>query len=328
MASSPIPVTVLTGFLGAGKTTLLNRVLAEPQGQRVAVMVDGIGEIGIDQELVIRSDEHVVEMNNGCICCSVRGDLIAAVGRLPRETPGFDRILIETTGLTDPAPVIQSFFVDEALRRSTRLDAIVTVVDAFHIEQHWNTGAALEQLAFADVLVLNKLDLATPESAARVEARVRSLNPLARLYRSVQSNVPLSAVLDVGAFDLARALRIAPELLVDTAHEHDPSVRSVALEREGSVDERALNRWLCEFAQANGPSLYRLKGIFSIRNARRRFVLQGVHMLLDGRPGAPWAAAERRVNRLVFIGKGLDEAQLRRSFDACFEAAELESLAS
>jgi G3E family GTPase len=319
LSRCPIPVSVLTGFLGAGKTTLLNRVLSEQHGRRVAVLINEFGEIGIDPELVIRSDEHVVEMNNGCICCSVRGDLIAAIRRLLDEPEPFERILIETTGLADPAPVIQSFFVDEALRRGTRLDAIVTVVDALHIEQHWGTEEAIEQVAFADVLVLNKLDVAAPEAVRRVEARLRSLNPLARLHRSVQSDVPLAAILDVAAFDLSRALAIDPELLVDSAHEHDASVGSVSLSRKGSVDERALNKWLYELVRDRGPDLYRLKGILNVGDARRRFVLQGVHMLLDGRPGLAWRPDEERVSRLVFIGKNLDRDALTRAFEACFE---------
>ena len=320
MASRTTPVSVLTGYLGAGKTTLLNRILTEQHGQRVAVIINEFGEIGIDHQLVTTTEECIVEMNNGCICCTVRGDLIAAIGRILQDPRPFDRILIETTGLADPAPVIQSFFMDPELARATRLDAIITVVDALHVTQHWDAEEVVEQIAFADVILLNKLDLVSTENAAQVEARIRKLNPLARLYGSIQSRVGLGAILDLGAFDLSRALSIDPQLLVDSAHEHDASVGSVSLKRRGSVNEKALNRWLFQLAQARGADLYRMKGILNVGNARRRFVLQGVHMLLDGRPGAPWGLDEPRESHLVFIGRNLDREELERSFEACFES--------
>jgi G3E family GTPase len=322
MASRPTPVSVLTGYLGAGKTTLLNRILTEQHGQRLAVIINEFGEIGIDHQLVTTTDECIVEMNNGCICCTVRGDLIAAIGRILMDPRPWDRILIETTGLADPAPVIQSFFMDPQLARATRLDAIITVVDALHVAQHWDAEEVLEQIAFADVILLNKLDLVSTEDAARVEARIRKLNPLARLHHSIQSRVELRDILDLGAFDLSRALSIDPELLVDATHEHDPSVGSVSLKRPGSISESALNRWLFQLVQSRGPDLYRMKGILNVADARRRFVLQGVHMLLDGRPGAPWGVGEPRTNHLVMIGKHLDRQELERGFEACFESVE------
>jgi G3E family GTPase len=318
MAPRTIPVSVLTGYLGAGKTTLLNRILTERHAQRVAVIVNEFGEIGIDQKLVVRTDECVVEMNNGCICCTVRSDLISALRTLLATPERFDRILIETTGLADPAPVIQSFFMDEELARGTRLDAIITVVDAYHVRQHWGAEEVREQVAFADVLLLNKLDLVSEEEVVALEAQVRQLSPLARIHRCVQSAAPLDALLDVAAFDLGRALKLDPQLLVDTTHEHDTEIGSVSLERRGALNERALNRWLYDLVQAKGADLFRFKGILNVEDARRRFVLQGVHMLIDGRPGAPWKDGEDRLSQLVFIGKNLDPRALERGFATCF----------
>jgi G3E family GTPase len=319
MADASIPVTVLTGYLGAGKTTLLNRILTEQHGQRVAVIVNEFGAIGIDNRLVVATDEVIVEMNNGCICCTVRDDLISAIRQLLAQPQRVDRILIETTGLADPGPVIQSFFMAEELARQTRLDAIVTVVDAFHIGLHWQSDEASEQIAFADVIVLNKLDLVSSDAAQEVEAKVRSLNPLARIYRSTHSRVPIGAVLDQRAFDLARALALDPQLLVDGAHQHEQRVGSVCLRSPGSMNESALNRWLYRLVQDKGADLYRLKGILNVGDARRRFVVQGVHMWLDGRPGAAWRPDEDRGNQLVFIGKDLDQQELERGFLGCLE---------
>ena len=324
MIERRVPVSVLTGYLGAGKTTLLNRILSEQHGQRVAVIVNEFGELGIDDKLVVRTDETVVEMNNGCICCTVRGDLIRAVGELLAMPRSFDRIIIETTGLADPAPVIQSFFVDEALARGARLDAIITLVDSFHVGQHWDAEEVKEQIAFADVLLLNKIDLVPEAALSALTERIREMNPLARVHRCVRGELPLALLLDVGAFDLGRALSIDPELLRDAAHEHDPSVGSVCLEQRGGLSERALNRWLYGLVQARGVDLFRMKGILNVEHARRRFVLQGVHMLLDGRPGAPWRDGEERVSQLVFIGRNLDRRELQRGFEACLLPARLD----
>ena len=273
----------------------------------------------VHHQLVVTTDDQIVEVNNGCICCTVRTDLIDAIGRITARADRVDQILIETTGLADPAPVIQSFFLDDQIRRSTRLDAIVTVVDAKHVGLHWDTEETREQIAFADVLLINKTDLVNVDDLAATSARIRRMNPLARVEYTRNCEIALERVLDLRAFDLSRALSIDPQLLEDTLHEHDASVSSVCLRREGTIDDRRLSRWLMELGQRCGRDLYRLKGILNVNDERRRFVVHGVHMLLDGRPGLPWRPGEARMNQLVFIGKALNSDELTQSFEACFK---------
>ena len=317
-----IPVTILTGYLGAGKTTLLNRILSQAHGRKYAVIVNEFGELGIDNDLVVNADEEVFEMNNGCICCTVRGDLVRILGGLMKRKGGFDGIMVETTGLADPAPVAQTFFVDEDVNRSTALDAIVTVVDASNIEARLaDSHEAAEQIAFADVILLNKLDLVTAEDRERIEGRLRQLNGAARLIPTHNCEVDLAEVLDRGAFDLQRILQIEPGFLDgDDEHEHDDDIASVSFASDRPLDPERTERWLDDVAARYGAGILRWKGILDVKGVGQRVVFQGVHMLLDLQKQRPWAEGEPRSSRVVFIGRNLPREALRAGFEACFAA--------
>ena len=342
----PIPVTVLTGYLGAGKTTLLNRILTEDHGRRYAVIVNEFGEVGIDNDLVVDTDEEVFEMNNGCVCCTVRGDLIRVLsGLMRRQTANrraFDAIIVETTGLADPGPVAQTFFVDEDVRAKTRLDSVTTVVDAKHVLLRLaDSREAREQVAFADQIVLNKTDLVTPSELSEVEGRLRRLNPLAPIHRAERSAVDLRLILERGSFDLDRILDLEPTFLNpehgEPGHVHDETcdhdhagpahagghahedqdIQGVALTSERPLDGQRTTQWLNTLLQLQGPDILRAKGILDVKGEDRRLVFQAVHMILEGDLQKPWREDERRYSRMVFIGRNLDRTSLEAGLKAC-----------
>ena len=325
-----IPVTVLTGFLGAGKTTLLNRLLREANGKRYAVIVNEYGEIGIDGGLVVGADEEVYELNNGCVCCKLRGDLVRVVSNLVRRPGGFDGILIETTGLADPAPVVQTFHLDDLLRQHTRLDSVICVADARHLPLQLNsTPEAGVQLAQADMVLLNKADLADETMLAAAEFAVQQINPTAEMRRVVRGELPLSQLLNRGAFDIAQLSlptiglgKASGDLASQRygpvgAGRHSVGVGSVSLSFNRPFDRTRFLPWLQRLVVEHGADLLRGKGIVAFEGEPRRFVFQAVHMTVDSGLDRPWAAGEAVESKLVFIGRHLDERELREELDHC-----------
>jgi G3E family GTPase len=321
--STLIPVTILTGFLGSGKTTLLNYILKQPHGHRIAVIENEFGEAGIDNELLVQDQgEQIIEMNNGCICCTVRGDLVRILGELAAKrkagTVKFDRVVIETTGLADPAPVAQTFFVDEDIMMVYRLDAIVTLVDAKHAPQQLDEHhEAQEQVGFADRILLTKTDLVSSAEVQALRQRLVRMNPRASIAESHKGVAALDQVLDIHGFNLNAILEIEPDFLSDVDHDHDDDITSFVFRESKPLDLEDIEDFLSSIVQVYGPQLMRYKGILNIAGVEKRIVFQGVHMLMGSDLGQTWAEGEVRESKMVFIGKDLPrevlEKGLRRS---------------
>src|SRR2546429_5357801 len=343
--SDKVPVTVLTGYLGAGKTTLLNRILSEPHGQKYAVIVNEFGEVGVDNDLIVGADEEIFEMNNGCVCCTVRGDLVRIIDGLMRRKGKFDAIIVETTGLADPAPVAQTFFMDDNVGRKTKLDAVVTVADAKWLNARLKDAPeAKNQIAFADVILINKTDLVSPDELSDVEARIRGINPYAKLHKTERAKIPLDAVLGRSAFDLDRILDLEPAFLEGDEHDHldhehgdhhhehdhthahahgglkhyhDEEMQSISLRTDKPLDPDKFFPWVQDLVQKEGPNILRCKGILAFKDDDQRFVFQGVHMILDGDHQRPWKTGEKRDSRIIFIGRNLPAKMITEGFESC-----------
>ena len=317
-----VPVTILTGFLGSGKTTLLNRILKEDHGHRIAVIENEFGEVGVDADLIEKSDEQIVEMNNGCICCTVRGDLIRILGELKdKRAKGqlkFDRVVIETTGMADPGPVAQTFFTDEDIGNYYLLDSILTVLDAKHASRQLDEfHEAQEQVGFADRILMSKTDLVSEEDVRKLSERIRRMNPRAPVKQVHFGNAPIEEVLDIRGFNLNAILELDPEFLVDSHHEHHDEVESFVFRSEKPFDGDKLEQFLSGMIQVYGPDLLRYKGVLWMKGKNNRVVFQGVHMMMGGDMGKPWAKGEKKSSTLVFIGKKLPKDLFIAGLEQC-----------
>ena len=317
-----VPVTILTGFLGSGKTTLLNRILKEDHGRRIAVIENEFGEIGVDSEIIESGEEQIVEMNNGCVCCTVRGDLIRILGTLKekRDTGAlkFDRVVIETTGMADPGPVAQTFFTDEEIGNYYLLDSIITLVDAKHAPKQLDEfHEAQEQVGFADRILLSKTDVADEKETEVLIQRIRKMNPRAPIKKVHFGDAPIDEVLDIRGFNLNAILALEPDFLTDSHHEHHDEVESFVFRSKKPFDGAKLEAFLSGMIQMHGPDLLRYKGVLWMKGNPRRVVFQGVHMMMGGDMGKPWAKNEAKQSILVFIGKKLPKDIFIAGLEEC-----------
>ncbi|KAI3680056.1 hypothetical protein L2E82_50793 [Cichorium intybus] len=340
-----VPATVITGFLGSGKTTLLNHILTAQHGKRIAVIENEFGEVDIDGSLVAShssANEDIVMVNNGCLCCTVRGELVTMLLELVKKRRDkFDHIVIETTGLAKPGPVIETFCTDEQISRYVKLDGVVTLVDCKHAMQHLNevkprfvVNEAVEQVAYADRIILNKIDLVNDADLEALTKKIQHINGMAQLKKAKFGNVDMDFVLGVGGYDLDRIDSEVPSEVSHCEnhdhehghechkghhhdHKHDSAVTSVSIVSEGTLDLDELDDWLERLVEEKGDDLYRMKGVLSVNDSETRYVFQGVHSTLDGCPGKAWGPDEKRISKLVFIGRNLDESALRKGFKGC-----------
>jgi G3E family GTPase len=323
MANRQVPVTILTGFLGSGKTTLLNRILKERHGHRIAVIENEFGEEGVDNELLLQErDEQIVEMNNGCICCTVRGDLVRILGDLRRRRDArelaFERVVVETTGMADPGPVAQTFFVEDDVADHYLLDAVITVVDAHHGERQLDEHReAQEQVGFADRILLSKVDLVDDATRERLTARLRRMNPRAPVRPVHFGDAPIDEILDIRGFNLNAVLEVDPAFLENDDHEHDDAVSSFVFRSPKAFDPVKLEDFLSGVIQVYGPDLLRYKGVLFMKGSDRQTVFQGVHMMMGADAGRRWQPGEKRGSRMVFIGRNLPRETIVKGLEQC-----------
>lgn len=319
-----IPVTIVTGFLGSGKTTLLNRMLTESHGKKIAVVLNEIGDVNLDSELVVQTlGEELKVMNNGCLCCTVRGDLTRAAKDLLNNNVDFDHLVIETTGMADPSPVAQTFFMDEDLQRHYYLDAILTVVDAFHIGKNLKTvRETQDQIGFADVIILNKTDMVGPAELGEAEKLIRGINGVAKMFKTQKCSLPISDVLGISAFDLQDRVKIDPSIMVEYhEHSHDDEIQSIYIEEKRPLDLEKLNKFMALLVNELGEQVLRSKGVLHIKDNPLRVVFQGVHMTVGSSPDREWAAGEERKTQMVFIGRHLPRDVLAEGLALCVAEA-------